>query len=686
MSNTLTEEDLLNLLKDNNFKKMTEATNLHDIIIEENYVIHLLAVRGNEAGLDFFIKNKIDVTYTNYKGQNIIHILFKYGYDDLAEKYYKLYPDLLNKLDNDITLPFFYCVDRYNNFYKCFRFMKEQKYDMYKLLNIVSVYDDNIVTRLIIFSENKNKSIKVYIKFLTDNIDLLNFELPQKNPLLTYAILTDRNDIAHVFIENKKGIDIKNYMFLLPINAACSKNNLAIVKHILKQDDNITYGGGDSEYLPVNIAINNNLFDLLNLLIEHIKEYNIIDRYRNIYAHYIADRLIFFVINNLILEERKLRNISFKILENSDIDLENNDKISVRKLLSQYIKLKEKQKKSQKINKDEDKKDVFDIKDIKLIVNNIDTSTTEDEYKERHFVLVKSKKHFNSGLFGADIFYKTLYILYLHNKYDDLCIPTQKLSDDKIKKMLYLINMQTINYSAYYNIITSIYYTTLKYLTPILPSNILWHSKDLHYINPDLFDIIKKTKKRFILLTISLIVAKEFTHANCIIIDTKKNDIRRFEPYGLNTMGDENELDELIKNKCEEIFNRKFRYYKPEDYVGNIKFQSVSNDGNNNYRKLGDPMGYCLAWCMWFIELKLNNPDIKDSELTNLASENILKYYKKYDNPYLYFIRDYGRILNDEKDKIFRKIKISKDELYDINYKQTNLYKIHDYIQKYNFE
>jgi hypothetical protein len=88
---------------------------------------------------------------------------------------------------------------------------------------------------------------------------------------------------------------------------------------------------------------------------------------------------------------------------------------------------------------------------------------------------------------------------------------------------------------------------------------------------------------------------------------------------------------------------------------------------------------------MWYIELKLNNPDIKDIDLTRMASENILKYYKKYDNPYLYFIRDYGRILNDEKDKILRKIKINKDELYDINYKQRNLKKIYEYIQKYYF-
>ena len=677
------EEKMLKLLNNNKFDELISAKNLYEIYIEENNIVHLLAVRGNESGIDFFIKQKKDILCTNLKGQNIIHILFKFGYDDLAEKYYKKYPELLKKFDNDLILPIFYCCDRFNSFKTCFKFMKEQNYDIYILFNTVSFYDENIFTQLVLYTTKNDKKEYEYIDFCTKYIDLINFDLPLKNPICIYAITINKNDIAKIFIERNKGLTSKNYMFLLPINIACKNNNIDLVKCILKKNPDITYGGGESEYLPINIAINNDLYDLLVLLDEYIKDYNIIDRYRNTYAHYIVDKLIFFVDNNLLQEERILRKIGFKILQNSDIDIENNDKLTTRELLNQYIKIKEKKKKYKDNNYNEE--ETKDIKQLKLILNDKD-SDTEDIEKNRNFTLIKSKKHFNTGLFGADIFYKTFYLIYLHNKYkSDLFIPSIKYKDDDIKKLLYLINLQTINYNAFYHIISSIYYTTLKYLTPIIPSNILWHSKDLHYIHPELFNIIKKTSKRFVLLTVSLIVGKEFTHANCIIIDTIQNNIRRFEPYGINDMKDEYELDNLIHDNCEKIFKRKFKYYRPEDYIGNIKFQSVSNDSNNNYRKYGDPMGYCLAWCMCYIELKLNNQDIEEKELTYIASENIIKHYKKYDNPYLYFIRDYSRLLSNEKDKLLRKMKINRDELYDINYKQQNLIKIHKYIKNIDF-
>ena len=680
MKDIINEEQLLYLLNNNKFNELIKSENIYDIYIEENNIVHLLAIRGNENGLDFFITNKKDITITNLRGQNIIHILFKFGYDDLAEKYYKKYNHLLKKFDNDLLLPIFYCCDRYNTFEKCFNFMKKNDFDLYTLFNTVSFYNENIFTQLIMVSD-KIKVNEQYINFLINNINLINFDLPLRNPLCTYAIINNKNNIAKLFIEKNKGLNNKNYMFLLPINIACTNNNLDLVKLILKHNQDITYGGSENEYLPINIAINNNFFELLHLLNEYIKDYDIIDRNRNTYAHYIADKLIFFIENNLINEEKQLRKISFKILQNSNLDIKNNDKITPRELLLQYIKLKEKNKKKN-INKIDD--DLKDIKYLKMMLNKNESDNYNNRYN-KNFTLIKSKKHFNTGLFGADIFYKTFYIMYLHNKYDDLFIPTIKYSEEKIRKLLYLINLQTINYSVYYNIISSIYYITLKYLTPILPSNILWRSKNLYYINPDLFNVIKKTKKRFILLTISLIVGKDYTHANCIIIDNHNNDIRRFEPYGINNMNDEYELDNYILENCEKTFKKRFKYYKPEDYIGTIKFQSISNDTNNDYRKIGDPMGYCLAWCLWYIELKLNNPDIKEKDLTFLASENILKHYKKYDNPYLYFIRDYSRQLNEEKDKLLRKIKINKDELYDINYKHKNLKKIKEYISKYEF-
>ena len=94
-------------------------------------------------------------------------------------------------------------------------------------------------------------------------------------------------------------------------------------------------------------------------------------------------------------------------------------------------------------------------------------------------------------------------------------------------------------------------------------------------------------------------------------------------------------------------------------------------------------MGYCLAWCLWYVELKINNPDLPEIDLIETSSKKILKYYKTSNNPYLSFIRDYSRKLNEEKDKVLKSIKINVNELYDVNYKVTNLKKILEYLKNY---
>lgn len=663
------EENILKLLNNNKYEDIMKIKNFEEIFIEENNIFHLLIIRGNENGIDYFIKSDYDPYTTNLKGQNIIHLLFKNGFDELAHKYYKKYPDMLSKYDNDIVIPIFYCVDRLNVFKKCIDFMNKQKYNIKELINTVSVYGDNIITRLIDFSYNENIPITDYINFIKENLELIDFSFPSKSPPLIYAIETNKNELAKLFIRHKKGLDNKNYMFLLPLNIACSKNNVDITKLLLKHND-INYGGPENDYLPTNIAINNNLLDLLDLLIEHIDDYMIIDKYRNTYIHYIADKLIFFYQNNMSEYERRLRKIAVKFIKESDIDFQNNDKLTPRTLLLQYIKIKQ----------NHDKKD-----DISNIKNIIDKKNDKGSISEEEFKLVRSNKHYNTGLFGADIFYKTFYLIYLLEKYKDLSIPTVKYSENEHKKLLYMMNLQTINYNPYYYVIASIYYTSLKYLYPIISSNILWKNKDLHYIHPEMFEKIKNIKTRFILLTISLIVAKDYTHANCIIIDKKDKSIRRFEPYGITNLMDENDLDDFIHKNVEKTLKIKFKYIKPSEYLEKVKFQVISNDNNDDFRKMGDPMGYCLAWCLWYVELKVNNPDLEETEMITEATDNIMKHYKKFDNPFLNFIRDYARKLNIEKDKILKRIKINKNESYDINYKQKNLKKISEYINNYKF-
>jgi hypothetical protein len=652
-------ENILELINKNKFDEIIKIKNYNEYKLNENNILHLLAIRGNQEGIDFLIDNKFDYNLANDEGNNIIHLLFEYGWDNIASVFYNKYPKLLEKFNKHLELPIKYCIKRYNTFIECFNFMKKNKSDIYNLFNYISYYNDNIIIEIIDNLQEEN-----YIEFLKTNIDILDFTKPKRSPILIYSIQNNHNDLATFFIGKNKGLDIKNNMFLLPINVACGKNNIQIVELILKHNPDITYGGLDNEYLPINIAINNDYIDLLNILIKYIKNYNLIDKYKNTYLHYLSDKLNDYVSTNNIAYEKKIRTIIIDFIKNSDIDLMNLDGLSSRTILQNYFKLKK--------NKDIE----FIKKELKKIKN---TTKNDKEYKDFDFNIFK-QKHYNTGLFNSDVLHNMLYCIYIKNKYNIIDIPFIKFKQSSYNNSLDELKMQNINYSPHYKIIYDILGFGRTYLYPLMPSLILWHNRHLYYIDNNLYDYIKNPVKRFLFIKITLIIGEKFTHANCVLIDYKDYSVRRFEPYGINDVNDEYYLDKLLSDKISDILKKKIRYYRPGDYLEHAKFQSVSNDSITLYKKNGDPMGYCLAWCFWYVELKLNNPDINEEDLIKNAIINIYKYYKNTENPYIYFIRDYARKLNDEKDKILKKIGLDKNELYDIEYKVDNLKKVLDYI------
>jgi hypothetical protein len=121
---------------------------------------------------------------------------------------------------------------------------------------------------------------------------------------------------------------------------------------------------------------------------------------------------------------------------------------------------------------------------------------------------------------------------------------------------------------------------------------------------------------------------------------------------------------------------------RPTFFLNDNKFQTASN--GDNEKTLGDPQGYCLAWCFWFLELKLKNPDVDEKILTNNALENILVLYdKNHNNPLLSYIREYAHKLDSEKNKILKDIGFSDHELYELKYTDNKLEKIGKYVEQY---
>ena len=264
-----------------------------------------------------------------------------------------------------------------------------------------------------------------------------------------------------------------------------------------------------------------------------------------------------------------------------------------------------------------------------------------------------------------------IYTIYLLQKYKDLTIPIIDNLEYK-RDILDKLNMQDINYSLNYSMMRDILLLGYDVFYNMMPYAILWKDSNLFWLDSNLQDCLKtcisNKNSRYIMLKVTIFTKNNTLHANIILYDKEDNSYRRFEPYGNLLISDELQLDTMIIDIFKKLTKKHIKYYKPSDYLEEGRFQAVSNDGNSDVRRVGDPMGFCLAWCFWYIEIRVKNKTLSEKELIRLAAEKIFTSYCDSQTPYNDFIRDYGRMLNEQKDKYFDKFKINKSNYYDIVY------------------
>jgi hypothetical protein len=186
----------------------------------------------------------------------------------------------------------------------------------------------------------------------------------------------------------------------------------------------------------------------------------------------------------------------------------------------------------------------------------------------------------------------------------------------------------------------------------LYPLNIYWLN-DQNYVIP--YNIINCVKnimnigKKFIICRINII--GQILHANILLIDILNKRIIRFEPQG----GIDKDNFVVLDNRIHEIFTadslfKDFIYFKPIDYEPINGLQSISQETNNLYIRKGDMGGFCLAWCMWWVEFYIENIS------NNLLSEKNLKILiqkvikKIINNGYLLseYIRNYANYMHQK--------------------------------------
>ena len=162
----------------------------------------------------------------------------------------------------------------------------------------------------------------------------------------------------------------------------------------------------------------------------------------------------------------------------------------------------------------------------------------------------------------------------------------------------------------------------------------------------ELSEFIKKCKKRFFAIPLSIEYPDSGPHFNILIGDNETKVIERFEPYGAY-------LDEKVHESLDRDFKMflknfglDFTYKNPDEFCPASGFQEIEE--NNIQKKKAsvrrnDYRGYCGMWSVWFIEMKMRNPDLPSDKLLKKALKEMqrLKSSKNQKFTYRKFVRNY---------------------------------------------
>lgn len=674
-------DNIVSLINDNKWREAyKKLDDKNKYLIDGNAILHIACNRGQKDIIKYLVDRKdVNIYLANNSGDTCLHLLIKNSFDDIAKKIIDKYPDLLAKINESGAVPVHYLIDRKDNRkFIIFMIKKMIKYNYLDALNLIRDTGTNVLIDIINISDG------AYFKLFKLMVESgCRLDIPTTNPPLHASIRSGNMKCAEFLInyDSTENIcELRDQAFFKPINCAVASNNTGILELLLNKDIDLNYGAGENDFIPLNVAINNKLYECAELLLKYDVDVNRVDRYRNIPLHY--------AIYNEAKGIKIPTSIVTTLIQRSDLNSMNVAKVTPLQIMfksglwKKYIDSLKDRNMDIYIN-DKSKRSIMnyiDDKDIPMLMNLLENNRTQTPIKidlseVDSPISTKIDKKLPFGLFNSDIVHSAIYTLYSLRLCKEISIPM--INDgSKRKASLIMLNLQRFIIDPIHSLLYDMIEWYYAYLYPISPYVIIWRNKNHYYKHPMFLDLLRRCYdrgKRFILIKITLLPNELGTHANLVIYDRKDNSVRRFEPYGVTDILDGDALDEMILNVFTKITKKKIIYYKPADYLNRGIYQTLSLDSDPEEKHLGDPLGYCLAWCIWYTELKTTQPDKSEKDLIEDSISHILSKYSSSKNSMLDYIRDYARNLDDKKNEILEEFNIPEQYWYDTSYKNIDL-------------
>ena len=216
----------------------------------------------------------------------------------------------------------------------------------------------------------------------------------------------------------------------------------------------------------------------------------------------------------------------------------------------------------------------------------------------------------------------------------------------------------------------------------LYPLNIYWINESNYQIPYNFVESVLSSinnGKKFIICRVNII--NKILHANILLIDTINKRIIRFEPQGGVNANNINVLDEQIEKtlKTNNFFSS-YVYIKPSQYEPLSGFQSLSQETNSDITRKGDINGFCVAWCLWFVELYIENHlSLTSESKLNTFLHKVIK--KLINTNYLIsdYIRNYANYMHKKLVDLLTKNGFPYSNLYYERYSDDELDQIYSF-------
>jgi ankyrin repeat protein len=574
-------------------------------------------------------------------------------------------------------------------------------------LDVVPYDGETLLIKVIGKCESNIGYIPIVTKLLSSNIRL---DIPSGNPPLIHSIeIGSQIRVPTLLLENGANPNLKNkYGMSALIMAILGGSSTGVVKLLLDYNADINYSGPDGKFLPLNISLKLGYTNISDLLIGYNPNLLQQDNNLNTPAHHAIQ-----------VGSNTSRKTMEYILKYSDLNIQNIGGNTPFHLISklgmwdQYRGiLKNKDIDMGIMNREgESPTSYMNARELIQVVNSISNGTLKNRISDvcrtsvdyRCIEVLRStikeglldgsnranidknigidmsmyplrEPDLNCGVFGTNVLHNVIYLVCILKRYSNAFIPFQYFIPEKsINDIMMMQNMNLFR-TKYGKVLHNIVGIYTEYLFEMSPCIVIWHSKYVNYCDRNIDIYIRKLlnsgKIRFIVIKLTIIPLTSINHANIVIYDRRKNLVERFEPYGpLNYyVKDISELDLYIHNIFKRCINNDVAYRAPRDYMANAKFQVISSESDPINKRICDPNGFCLAWCYWFLELKLKNPDCDTGELIEGALAEMIDNDGVSANNVLSAIRGYAEKLDEMKNKFLISAGLDQSELYNVGY------------------